>query len=330
MPTKIRPSQIISSHEIKIALCNVKLHLRSTPLVRSRFMSKLTGAEVYLKLECLQPTNSFKVRGAINALSQLDEASLSRGVVTASGGNHGLAIAYAGKILKAGATIFLPENTPAIKVEAIRDLGAEIVMTGAAWDEANKEAIEFTAAHEMTYIHPFDNQQVMAGQGTIVPEIIEQQINPDLIVASIGGGGLTSGIASATRHYLPKTKVKGVETVGADCMNQSIKANRLVELPSISSIADSLGAKRSAEKQFNIIKERVNQLALVEDRETVEDILSSLSHDKLLLEPAAACCLSALRLKRLSFEPGSTIVVIACGGNISLNQLLDWKDRFVL
>jgi len=325
---KTRTSPLLGSHELKLAACNVKSWLKPTPLIRSAYLSEVTGAEVLLKLECLQPTRSFKVRGGINAVCQLDEQGLRRGVVTASGGNHGLGLTYAALLLGSRATVFLPESTACHKIEALKKLDAEIIIEGASWDDANESAMEFAARNERAYIHPFDNEHVMAGQGTIVAEILEQGPRPDLIVASIGGGGLLSGIASATTWLAPGTRIAGVETEGADCMSRSVRARKLVELPAITSIADSLGARRSRERQLAIIREKVSGIAVVDDRSSVEAILSTLDHDKVLLEPAASCNIAALTAKKIDYAPGETVVVVACGGNIDLARLLSFRERF--
>jgi threonine dehydratase len=306
----------------------IRKHLLPTPVLCSIYYSELLDARVYLKLESFQPTHSFKVRGALNAILSLPEEKRRKGVVTASGGNHGLGVAFASRLCGTEATIFLPEKTPEIKVKAIKHLGVEVVMHGEAWDEANAHAMQIAAEEDKAYIHPFNDPLVMAGQGTIVTELIEQIRQPDLIVASIGGGGLISGIISAAKHQMPGTQVAGVETVGADCMSRSLESGSIVELPAITSIADSLGAKRTETVQFETVKEHASQVVRVDDSSTVQSCLELLREEKVLAEPAAACCLAALSQKLISYPPGAAIVVVVCGANVGLEKLHYWAQEF--
>lgn len=321
---------LVPIDEIRAAHRRIAGNLNPTPVIRSQFYSDLCDAEVYLKLESLQPTHSFKVRGALNAILSLPDQRRRKGVITASGGNHGLGVAYASRVAGTTATIYLPVKTPEIKVKAIKKLGAEVVLHGEAWDEANLQALSTAAEQDKAYIHPFDDQAVLSGQGTIICELVDQVRQPDLIVASIGGGGLISGIASAAKELLPETEIAGVETLGADCMNRSVEAGKLVELPAIASIADSLGAKKTAERQFQIVRNHVSQLAAVDDASTVQAGLDLLTQEKVLAEPAAACCLAALANRKISFAPGSTVVVVLCGANIGLDKLLYWQQEFLV
>ena len=320
-------SGLLDRTALEEAASTVARYLRPTPLIRSSYFSDLTGADVWLKLESLQPTHSFKVRGAINAVAHLDEEQRKRGVVTASGGNHGLGVALASRLLETTATVYLPVKTPELKVNALERLGAEIILHGSAWDEANALALMEAEKNDLAYIHPFNDSLVMAGQGTMIKEIAEDKSSPepDLIMASIGGGGLISGIISATKCYLPSARVSGIETLGADCMKRSIEAGELVELDRIASIADSLGARRTEERPFSIVKDYIAELAVVEDRAAVEAAFTLLAEEKLLTEPAASCCLAALIGGKISFSKGETIVVIVCGANISLEKLQSFR-----
>ncbi len=315
-------TSIIGKEELESAASVVKKFLAPTPLVRSAMLSDELKTPVYLKLESLQPTHSFKVRGALNAISSLTEEVRKRGIVTASGGNHGLGVTLACNLLGTTARVYLPVKTPELKVNALKKLGAEVLMEGEAWDEANRKALSDAENRGLTYIHPFNDSKVMAGQGTIVTEILAQGLAPDLMVASIGGGGLISGIISAVSHFCPTTRVAGVETEGADCMRRSVQANEIIELDSIKSIADSLGAKKTEERPFNIVKNNVSQLATVEDRSAVKAALDLLNQDKLLAEPAATCCIAALREGKLDFKEGETLVIVVCGANTTVEKLL--------
>ncbi|HZP92791.1 MAG TPA: threonine/serine dehydratase [Burkholderiales bacterium] len=315
----------INKWTIEDAAKRVASHLAPTPLVRARHFTNRVGANVYFKLETLQPTHSFKVRGAFNSLAQLPPELHARGVITASGGNHGLALAYAARVLHIPATVYLPENSHAIRVAAIRAFGAGVVLHGAAWDDANAKALEEAARTELAYIHPFDNIDVMAGQATIVTELLNQIGRVDLIVASIGGGGLISGIASAVRHFSPKTRVVGVETEGADSMHQSLKAGMIVELPAITSVAETLGAKKTEQTQFAIVSEGVSEVVVVPDALAIAALIETLQEEKLLTEPATSCSIAALTDGRIPVKSGENVVVVLCGANVSLDRVWEWS-----
>ncbi len=320
---------IISREEIKTAQLNIAQHLQPTPLFYSRFYSALTGCRVYLKLEMLQPTHSFKVRGAFNAVMSLTSDERKRGVFTASGGNHGLGVAIACSTLKAPCTIYLPESTAKLKVEAIGKLGAKVVLHGRSWDDANQESMAVAKEKNACYVHPFDNPLVMAGQGTIVTEVLQQMDeSPDLIIASIGGGGLISGIISATKHFSPNTRVAGVETFGANCMSESLAANKIVTLPAITSICDTLGARKTEPRNFEIISNNISEIAVVSDDDAIGALLQLLSEEKLLVEPSTSCSVAALVHNKIKTKENEIVVVVLCGGNIALDRVCEWpKDR---
>jgi threonine dehydratase len=316
---------LIERIELENARDRIGAHLPVTPLVRSDYFSDRLQANVYLKVETLQPTHSFKVRGAFNALMQLGPDQRTCGVVTASGGNHGLAVAYAAKTLGIPAAVYLPESATEAKLAPLRRLGPDIVIHGKAWDEANALAQAKAAEAGRVYVHPFDNRQVMAGQGTIALELAQQLPSAELIVVSIGGGGLISGIASAARHFLPGARIAGVETQGADSMYQSVKAGRIVELESITSIAETLGARRTASTQFEIVSRHVSELAVVPDAAAIDALLELACEEKLLVEPATSCSLAALLTGATKIRPHENIVVVLCGANVSLDKVLEWS-----
>jgi threonine dehydratase len=312
--------------DIEAASARIRRHLGPTPLVRSRRLSLQLGANIFLKLETLQPTHSFKVRGAFSALTRLDAERASRGVVTASGGNHGLAVAYAASQLGIPATVYLPESATEAKLSAIRRLQPEVVIHGAAWDDANALATRVAAESGRSYVHPFDDPAVMAGQATLVAEILaDLPAPPDLIVVSVGGGGLITGILSAVSHLCPATRVYGVETIGADSMTQSVAAGRIVELPAITSIAETLGARRTGKFQLETVASLAAGMVTVTDAQAVRALLDLLEGDKLLAEPAMSCSVAALTEGAIPVRKGQTIVVIACGANVGLDKVVEWK-----
>ena len=220
-----------------------------------------------LKLECLQVTGAFKVRGANNAILQLDDDALGRGVVTASGGNHGIAVAYAAQLSCAPAIVYLPEATPADKIARIRGWGAEVVVEGAVWDDSELAARIYAEKNGLSYIHSFADPQVIAGQGTIGREMLNQSPDIDVIVVAVGGGGLISGVALAAKAMKPEIKIIGVEPVGAATLGESIAAGALVTLDRLETASGSLAAKRSAEINLDIIRNHVDEMVLVSDDE---------------------------------------------------------------
>jgi threonine dehydratase len=311
-------------------ICQAQHRLRGfvhrTPLVHSRAVSERLGADVYLKLECLQKTGSFKPRGAFNKLLSLSAEERTRGVVAVSGGNHAQGVAFAARELGVSATIVMPETTPRNYLDATRGYGAEIVLVpniAAAFAEAARLA----EAGRVT-VHPFDDPLVAAGQGTIGLEILEDLPEVSRVYVSIGGGGLISGMAAALRKIRPEIRVIGVETHGADAMAQSLAANRLVELPAITSIARTLGAPKVSDFTLQHVRELVEEVVVVDDAATVAALIFLLERTKQLTEPAAACCLVAADRQRASFRVDEKIVLLLCGGNVSLEDLCGFRQRF--
>jgi threonine dehydratase len=312
---------------IRSAQRRIRRHLCATPLIRAHHFSRTLNANVYFKLETLQPTHSFKVRGAFNALTRLSTKQKRRGIVTASGGNHGLAVAYAARLLGIPACIYLPQSASPAKLVPLRRLGPEVVLHGASWDDANTLAQQVARDSSRAYIHPFDDLHVMAGQATIGLEIAQQLPSVGCIVASIGGGGLISGIACAARHFLPQARVVGVETEGADSMYRSLQAGRIVELPAITSVAETLGARKTRPVQFETVSHHVHEVIVVSDSAAIAALNEIADEEKLLSEPAASCSVAALATGKVPIELGENVVVVLCGANVSRRQLLEWSSR---
>jgi threonine dehydratase len=311
--------------EVKETLSQIRPYIIETPLIRSYYLEELIGKEIYLKLEYLQPTRSFKVRGACSKALSLDKKELSNGLVTASGGNHGLGVCYAGKELEAPVVVFLPTKTAEEKVAKIKQWGGKAILYGEAWDESNLKAQEYAQEKGLTYVHPFDDIAVVRGQGTIALELLEQDPYLDAIVVSVGGGGLISGIGVVARQMKPEIKIFGVETIGCDAVTQSFKAGYPITLPAITSIADTLGAKRTTETTLARIKAVVNDMQTVTDKETLDALLLLLEEEKILVEPATSCAIAALLQKKFDVTDVDKICVILCGANVSLRQLRQWK-----
>jgi threonine dehydratase len=258
--------------EIRAAAERIRGFVRQTPLLAAapaREHSELARG-LLLKLESLQVTGSFKARGAINAVLTLPAERLQRGIVTASGGNHGLAVAYAGWAVGVPATVFLPRSVAGDKLAKLAAWGAQVVVTGEAWDDSNRAALQHAEAENLAYIHAFADRAVIAGQGTIALEILEQNPDVDTLLVAIGGGGLISGIAIAAKALKPSIRIIGMEPTGAPTLYDSVAAGRLVELTSLETAAVTLAPRRSAELNLAIIRENVERIVLVEDEEMRE------------------------------------------------------------
>jgi len=293
--------------------------VQRTPLVHSVTLSRLLGAEVYLKLECLQKTGSFKPRGAFNKLLSLSPGERSRGVVAVSGGNHAQGVAFAARELGIAATIVMPATTPRNYLDATRAYGAEVILTAdikAAFAEGQQLQQQGLVA-----VHPFDDPLVAAGQGTIGLEILEDLPHVNRVYASIGGGGLISGVATALKAARPDVRVVGVQTHGADAMARSLAAGDLVELPAITSVARTLGAPRVSEFTLRHVQQLVDDVVVVDDAAAVRALFYLLERTKYLTEPAAACCLAAAERQRGEFWATDQVVLVLCGGNVAAADL---------
>lgn len=323
-------TSLIPLEAILAAEARLHPYLSPSPVLYAESYSRRLGARVVFKLELFLPTHSFKVRGALNAVLGLSPAARERGVITASAGNHGLGLSYAAKLTGVKATVVLPTGSPRVRAEAIRNLGGEVIVSGEDWNAANAYALELVRKWGYTYISPFDNPAVMAGQGTLALEILRQVPEASAILCSVGGGGLISGIASAVRQLRPEVRVVGVEPLGADCMSQSVRARHIIELPHFTSIAESLGVRRPGEQQLAIVKEAVERMVTVTDEATLRELLFTLNEEKLLCEPAASCTLAALTAGLVPEIRGKTVVPVLCGGNITLGHVQAWMKRFGL
>jgi len=270
---------------------------------------------VSLKLECLQISGSFKIRGALNTVLGLDKASLERGLVTASGGNHGMGVATAGAMTGTPTTIYLPRNTPVSKIDKLKSIATEVIVDGDVWDDANALALEDADKKSKTYVHPFADMSVMAGQGTVGLEILEDAPDLDVLLVAIGGGGLISGVASAVKAIKPDIKVIGIEAVGAPTLKNSVDAGELLTLDHISTRAGTLAPRRSAEINLNIISELVDDILLVEDADMESAARWLWSNCGLGVELSAAAAIAALRSGQMS-SSGERIGAIICGAGL--------------
>ncbi|MFQ3319476.1 MAG: threonine dehydratase [Natronomonas sp.] len=293
---------------------------RDTPLEYSNTFSKRTDADVHLKLENFQRTGSFKIRGATNKIALLDETEREAGVVTASAGNHAQGVALAATRAGVDATIVMPEYAPISKINATREYGAEVVLHGVDYDTAAERAHEIEREENRTYVHAFDDPAVMAGQGTIGLEIVEECPGVDTVVVPIGGGGLIAGIATAVKAKTD-ARVVGVQAEGASSVAESLQKGSVVERDSVDTIADGIATRKVGDQTFEVIEERVDEVVTVTDPEIANAVTSLLERSKTLVEGAGAVPLAAVLEERFEYEDGETIVPALCGGNIDLNVL---------
>jgi len=292
-----------------------------TPMLHSRTFSAMTGTNVYLKPENLQRTGSFKVRGATYKISRLSEEARRRGVIATSMGNHAQAVAIAAQSFGSPVTIVMPEQAPLVKVTATQGYGAKVVLHGATFDEASAHARKLQEATGATFVHAFDDPDVIAGQGTLGLEILSQLPSLDALIVPIGGGGLISGIAIAARALKPNMIIIGVEAEGAASCRASLDAGEIRTLPTITTIADGIALKRPGELTFPIIQQLVDEVVTVEDQETMSAILLLQERCKLQVEGAGAVSLAALLRPGLLKLAGKEVVVLLSGGNIDMNLL---------
>ena len=300
--------------DIEAAADRIKDRVRRTPFLRARFLlDPPAPGEILLKLECLQVTGSFKPRGASNALASLTPEEIGRGVITASGGNHGLAVSYAARAADTRAVVYLPESTASEKAGKIAAWGAEVVVEGSVWDDSNDAALARAEADGLTYIHPFADPRVIAGQGTLGLEMLKQSSHCDTFVIAIGGGGLISGIATAIKAMKPEARIIGVEPVGAPTLTESLAAGRLVTLPRIDTAAGTLAPRRSTELNLEIIRQNVDEIVLVDDQEMREAARWLWFEMGVAAELSGAAALAAVRTGRIPLDAEESVGLLICG-----------------
>lgn len=306
---------MLELEDIQKARERIKNAVRRTPCIRARFCHSpaVEDAALSLKLECLQVSGSFKARGASNKVMTLSEQERNRGLVTASGGNHGLGVAYAGRRAGSPVRVYLPTSTPASKVEKLERWGAAIVFEGEVWDDANAAAERAAEREGMTYVHPFADPAVMAGQGTVGLEILDQSASVDTVLVSIGGGGLISGIATALKARKPGVKVVGVEPSGAPTLKRSLEAGRVVELDAITTDANTLAPRRTEQINLDVVRERVDAIVLVEDDDMRAAARWLWFEMGLGVELSAGAAVAALRTGAYRPSRDENICAVVCG-----------------
>ena len=299
--------------------------VRKTDMIKSRQLEQLTGAEIYLKAECLQHTGSFKLRGAYNMISQLSPEQKACGVIASSAGNHAQGVALAAQMYGVKATIVMPAGAPLAKVAATRDLGAEVVLHGAVYDDAFNKAMEIQQETGATFVHPFNDPMVIAGQGSVAVEILDVLPDVDQIVVPIGGGGLISGVAIAAKMLRPSVKIIGVQASGAPSMAQSLSEGHPVQLASASTVADGIAVKKPGDLTYDIVSKYVDEVVTVDEDEIAAAILTLLEKCKIVAEGAGAVPVAALLHGK--FKPQGKVCCVVSGGNIDVNTLQRIVDR---
>lgn len=292
-----------------------------TPLLADAKLSSETGANAFLKAECLQKSGSFKIRGAYNKISHLTTDEKRRGVIAASAGNHAQGVALAAQLEGIKATIVLPKFAPLTKIIATKSYGAEVVMFGETFDDAVAHSRELQHKHGFTYIHAFDDELIIAGQGTVGLEIAESAPQTTVIVVPIGGGGIISGIAIAAKSLLPNVRVVGVQAANCAPMKKSVAAGEVVHVEALETVADGIAVKRPGALTMPLIREFVDEIVEVSEDEIARAIYFCTTNNRLVVEGAGAAGLAALLAKKINLNANDSVCAVLCGGNIDANLL---------
>jgi threonine dehydratase len=301
-------------------------HIARTPLLPSRQLSAITGYDMRLKAELFQRVGSYKIRGPLNKFALMPDDEKRRGVVCSSAGNHAQGVALAAQIHGIRAVVCMAANATPSKVAATRAYGAEVVLHGSIWDEANEKAKELVRSEGLTYVHPFDDEQLIAGQGTLGLEIVQDWPDVQAVVVPIGGGGLISGVAMAVKSHNPSIRVIGVESSDGPAMKISVEAGRL-ETIDCRTVIDGLRVRRVGDINFSVVRRFVDDIVALPDRRIFEAMIWIMERCKLVVEGAAAAPVAALIDGLIRLPPGSKVAAVLSGGNVNLDQLrgLTWN-----
>ena len=309
---------MISMELLRDARCVLSPVINLTPMIPAKGF--VPDCRFYLKADCLQKTGAFKLRGAYYKLSTLTDEEKARGVIACSAGNHAQGVAFAARDMGIPATICIPAGAPLSKIEATRSYGANVVLVPGVYDDAHAEAVRLRDEQGLTFIHPFDDERVMAGQGTIGLEIAEQLPDVDVVLVPIGGGGLIAGVASALRQLKPACRIIGVQAAGAASMADSLRAGHILTLPEVHTVADGIQVKTPGEKSFAICREAVDEVVTVGEAEIASAILTVLERQKLMVEGAGAVGVAAAMYGELDLR-GKTVCALLSGGNLDVTML---------
>jgi threonine dehydratase len=312
--------------DFELARARIAPHIKRTPLLTSAQLSDLTGFDVRLKAELFQRVGSYKIRGPLNKFALMPEEQKRRGVVCSSAGNHAQGVALAARIHGIRAVVCMAANATPSKVAATRGYGAEVVLHGTIWDEANEKAKELVRNEGLTYVHPFDDEELIAGQGTLGLEIVQDWADVDAVIVPIGGGGLISGVSMAVKSHNPRVRVIGVESSDGPAMQASIRSGQL-ETIDCRTIIDGLRVRRVGEINFSVVQRFVDDIVALPDRKIFDAVVWVMERCKLVVEGAAAAPVAALLNGLIALPPGSRVAVVLSGGNLNLDQLrgLSWN-----
>lgn len=309
---------MISMELLRDARCVLSPVINLTPMIPAKGF--VPDCRFYLKADCLQKTGAFKLRGAYYKLSTLTDEEKACGVIACSAGNHAQGVAFAARDMGIPATICIPAGAPLSKIEATRSYGANVVLVPGVYDDAHAEAVRLRDEQGLTFIHPFDDERVMAGQGTIGLEIAEQLPDVDVVLVPIGGGGLIAGVASALRQLKPACRIIGVQAAGAASMADSLRAGHILTLPEVHTVADGIQVKTPGEKTFAICREAVDEVVTVGEAEIASAILTVLERQKLMVEGAGAVGVAVAMYGELDLR-GKTVCALLSGGNLDVTML---------
>ncbi len=326
MTQKKNKKYSISLADVRRAGVVVKKYLPPSPLLFNQWLSDVYGCEVYLKLENMQPIGSFKIRGATNKIASLNAKERKRGVIAASAGNHAQGVAWGAKKLGVKATIVMPRGAPLVKIQSTENLGAEVILEGDTYDECFEVAQKLAKKSGKVLVHAFDDPVVIAGQGTVALELLEQMPEIDAIVCSIGGGGLMSGIATVVRELRPHTKLYGAQASGADAMTLSLKKGKPVSLARVETFADGIAVGVTRQGPFDILRKSITKMLTADDESIAAAILTLAEKAKVVSEGAAAVSIAVMDQLKKELK-GKKVAVIICGGNIDVNVLNRVIDR---
>jgi len=311
---------MITLSDIQSALSRIRDSVYLSPCARSENFSLITGNSVFLKLDNLQKTGAFKERGALNKLLTLNDQQKALGVIAASAGNHAQGVAYHAGRLGIGARIVMPLTTPLTKVSSTKSYGTQVILHGTNYDEAYEEAVRLAQQKNLTLIHAFDDDAVIAGQGTLGLEILYQQPDIEAVIAPIGGGGLIGGVACALKESNPAIQIFGVQPAAIPSMKAAVAAGKPITLPAAKTIADGIAVRRSGDRTLPLVQKYVDDIVTVDDEEIANAILLLLEREKMLAEGAGAAAFAALLNHKLPIH-GKKVVVLVCGGNIDVTLL---------
>jgi threonine dehydratase len=317
---------MVTLPDIQAALGRIRDSIYLSPCARSENFSQLTGNSVYLKLDNLQRTGAFKERGALNKLLTMSPEERARGVIAASAGNHAQGLAYHAGLQGIRALICMPLTTPLIKVSATKSYGADVVLHGANYDEACEEAIRLGHEQHLTFVHPFDDDAVIAGQGTLGLEILQQHPEIEAIIAPIGGGGLIGGIGCAIKESNPRVRIIGVQPARLPSMQAAIAEGKPVTLSPAATIADGIAVRRCGDRTLPLVQKYIDEIVTVDEEEIANAVLLLLEREKTLAEGAGAAAIAALINHKVQLS-GTKVAVLVCGGNIDVTLLARIMER---